>query len=96
MANSAQWIFVRYADNLTANCPVSFVHPMENLYDATGFDSKRIYSVFWSRDENDSPEEMAKRVASIPRYDKSERSGRPGYYPARILEYGGKCNHFSL
>lgn len=84
--------FVQFdADEVKAYVPLNFImrYPTE-WRTKSSWDNTYLYKVFWSQDPDDSPTEMAKRVAKIPVYEKGSSLEKPGYYRASVLAVDGE------
>lgn len=85
--------YVAYTDGAKDCVPLSFIINFPAKWreprSKGGWDPTYLYKVFWSPSENDSPQNMLKRVAKIPVYDGETSLEKPGYYRAAVLKVKG-------
>lgn len=82
--------YVAYWEGEKESVPLKFVFEFPPLWRTKGWDDNKLYKVFWSPDEDDSPTEMLKRVPEIPVHEKGSSLEKPGYYRAAVVKVEGK------
>lgn len=86
-----RWAHVIYSsDKIKANVPLNFI---EN-YDSIQIQESKKYYVFWSPNENESPESVLESQGKLMRVEKIKKSAKilplSGYYQATVLLLAGK------
>jgi len=80
-----QWAYVRYRlDDTKSKVPISFI---KDFNSSVTVDTTRLYKVFWSDVQGDTPEKLKRRLSGpIPLIESKEDGafGDPGYYRATV------------
>lgn len=88
--------YVAYWEGAKESVPIEFVYEFPTLWRTEGWDDNKLFKVFWSPDENDSPAKMLRRVPEIPVYEKGSSLEKPGYYRAAVVKVKGMRPIFSV
>lgn len=85
--------YVAYLDGEKECVPISFIAKFPTRWreplNKGGYDPSKLYKVFWSPDDKDSPSSMLQRVAEIPTFEEGTAQDKPGYYRAAVVTAKG-------
>lgn len=82
--------YVSFLDRAKASVPLHYILKFPTDWRSKGWDSSKLYHVFWSPNESESPMSLLQKVVEIPKFELGQGQEQAGYHRAAVLIVKGK------